>query len=81
MNRKISISAQSVALICIFGFLLARLLIGCDREHETPPAKLQLGDSAADFSAKDLDGNVIILSSLCGGPVVLRFFETNCRSR
>ncbi|MBU1568380.1 MAG: TlpA family protein disulfide reductase [Proteobacteria bacterium] len=77
MNRKFSISAQNVALICIFVFLLARLLIGCDRE--TPPARLQLGDLAPDFAAKDLDGNVVVLSSLKEGPVVLRFFESNCR--
>lgn len=69
MNRKFSISAQSVALICIFGFLLARLLIGCDRERETPPTILQLGDSAPYFSAKDVDGNFIVLSSLHGSPV------------
>jgi len=79
MKRKISISAQSIVLICIFGFLVSRLLIGCDRELETPRAKLQLGDPAPDFAAKDLDGNVIVLSSLRGSPVILRFFETNCR--
>ncbi len=77
MSRKISISAQSIALLCIFGFLLGRLLLGCDRE--APPKNLQLGDSAPDFAAKDMDGNVIVLSNLRGGPVILRFFETNCR--
>jgi len=79
MKRKVLISTQAIALICIFIFLLARLLIGCDKERETPPARLQLGDSAPDFAAKDLDGNVVILSNLHRGPVILRFFETNCR--
>lgn len=77
MNRKFSISAQTTALLCIFIFLVARLLLGCDRE--APPASLQLGDTAPDFAAKDLDGNVFVLSNLQGGPVILRFFETNCR--
>ena len=79
MNRKFSISAQSITLLCIFLFLLTRLLIGCDREREAPSARLQLGDKAPDFAAKDLDGNVTVLSNLRGSPVILRFFETNCR--
>jgi peroxiredoxin len=79
MNRKVSLSAQTVALLCIFVFLLGRLLIGCDKESAPPSARLQLSDPAPDFAAKDLDGNVIVLSSLQGGPVILRFFETNCR--
>ncbi len=78
MNLKISLSAQNLALICIFIFLLARLLIGCDRDGG-PAVALQLGDPAPDFAAKDLDGNVVVLSSLRRGPVILRFFETNCR--
>ena len=79
MNRKLSMSAQTMTLICIFAFLVTRLLLGCDRERETPQANLQLGDSAPDFAAKDLDGNVTVLSSLRGSPVILRFFETHCR--
>ena len=79
MNRKLSMSAQTMTLICIFAFLVTRLLLGCDRERETPQANLQLGDSAPDFAAKDLDGNVTVLSSLRGSPVILRFFETQCR--
>jgi peroxiredoxin len=37
------------------------------------------GDTAPDFAARDIDGNVIVLSSLAGKPVVVRFMETNCR--
>ena len=37
------------------------------------------GDAAPDFAAKDLDGNVAVLSSLGNGPIILRFFESNCR--
>ncbi len=78
MPRKIHISSQTFALICIFLFLLTRILIGCDKS-ETTATGLQLGQVAPDFAAKDLDGNVIVLSSLNKGPVILRFFETNCR--
>ncbi len=53
------------------------LLLGCVQEEK--PKALQLGDTAPDFAIKDLKGNVIVLSSLRGGPVILRFFETNCR--
>jgi peroxiredoxin len=77
MNINMPMAARNVVLLGIFGFLLARLLLGCDRE--TPPAILNLGDTAPDFAAKDVDGKVIVLSSLAGGPVILRFFETNCR--
>ena len=38
MNWKISVSGRTIALTCIFAFLLARLLLGCDRE---PPQKQQ----------------------------------------
>ena len=53
--------------------------MGCDRQLESTQANLRLGDSAPDFAAKDLEGNVVILSSLNEGPIILRFFETNCR--
>lgn len=53
------------------------LLSGCVQEEKSEP--LQLGDTAPDFAVKDLQGNVIVLSNLQGSPVILRFFETNCR--
>lgn len=37
MNWKISVSGQTIALICVFAFLLARLLLGCDRELPQKP--------------------------------------------
>lgn len=53
------------------------LVVGCVDDTNVKP--LNLGDMAPDFAAKDLNGDVIVLSSLRGGPVILRFFETNCR--
>jgi len=64
----------------IFRFILSLILlmlIGCTPEEKF--GQLQLGDTAPDFAVKDLNGKVIILSSLHGTPVILRFFETSCR--
>jgi len=63
----------------ILFFLLYCLLgiTGCQPVEN--PEQLQLGDPAPDFAVKDLQGNVFVLSSFKGRPVVMRFFETNCR--
>lgn len=62
----------------LFGIvMLLMVLAGCQQERKGGP--LMAGDVAPDFAAKDLDGNVIVLSSLAGRPVVVRFWETNCR--
>lgn len=68
-------SIQSTSWIVIFFSVF--LLSGCVQEERYRP--LQLGDAAPDFAVKDLQGNVVVLSNLQGGPVILRFFETNCR--
>ncbi len=57
--------------------LVVALLSSCNPVEQVK--ELSLGDIAPDFAIKDLDGNVIVLSSLTGRPVVLRFFETDCR--
>ncbi len=68
---KIEIVLTSLLLLCLLPSA------GCQQGKESQP--LQLGDTAPDFAAKDLDGQVIVLSNLQEGPVILRFFETNCR--
>ena len=57
--------------------MVAVLLVGCQQERTGGP--LMAGATSPDFMAKDLQGNVIVLSSLAGKPVVVRFFETDCR--
>lgn len=57
--------------------LFCLVLGGCGQEEK--PKGLRLGDTAPDFAVKDIDDRVIVLSSLRGGPVILRFFESNCR--
>jgi peroxiredoxin len=65
-------------ILARFFLLLALLLLlGCIQEKKSKP--LQLGDTAPDFAIKDLSGKVTVLSNLHGSPVILRFFETNCR--
>lgn len=64
--------------VFVFFFLLFVLSItGCQPERKGGP--LMAGDVAPDFAAKDLDGNIIVLSSLKGKPVVVRFWETDCK--
>lgn len=60
-------------------FLGLLLLVSSGCVQEKKPESLQLGDTAPDFALKDLDGRVIVLSNLKGHPVILRFFETDCR--
>jgi peroxiredoxin len=69
--------AGNTMILRFFLLILLLVLVGCVQEEKSKV--LQLGDSAPDFAVKDLDGKVIVLSSLKGNPVILRFFETDCR--
>ncbi len=64
-------------LLLLLPLLALLLLFGC--QPEKPPAEFSLGDPAPDFAARDLDGRVVVLSSLRGKAVILRFFESDCR--
>lgn len=78
MQKKIGTTREHQIFIrLIFIFMLFPLLVGCVQEKKAK--QLQLGDTAPDFAVKDLQGKVTVLSNLHGSPVVLRFFETNCR--
>lgn len=77
-SRKIGNRTESRLLLQTLALLLLFFTCGgCDRQKT--PVDLQLGDTAPDFMAKDLADQVVVLSSLRGKPVILRFFETNCR--
>lgn len=83
INHLYQLSLQDKSLrflacnLCWLIMLAAMILGGCKQSEEVK--ELQIGDTAPDFAVKDLSGNVIVLSSLGDSPVVLRFFETNCR--
>lgn len=62
-------------LLCLIIACLA--CTGCRQQEKS--RGLRLGDPAPDFAAKGIDDRVVVLSNLRGGPVILRFFETNCR--
>ncbi len=69
--------ARIAPLLFLAGLCGPVLLSGCQEKPQIE--ELDVGDIAPDFAAKDLSGNVIVLSSLAGKPVVVRFVETNCR--
>lgn len=52
-------------------------LFGCSSEEAVK--EIAVGDEAPDFMAKDLQGNVVILSYFQDQPVILRFWETDCK--
>jgi peroxiredoxin len=77
VREKMCIVKKSERMLVTSVFLLLLLLLqGCSPAEN--PEQLQIGDIAPDIAVKDMKGNVFVLSSFKGMPVVLRFFETNC---
>lgn len=62
--------------LCVL-MLLGFLLSSCTTEEVIK--EVEIGDTAPNFALKDTNGNIIILSNFAQQPVVLRFFETDCR--
>lgn len=63
--------------IAVLSVVVLLLFVGCSPQEQA--RDLQLGDIAPDFAVKDLQGDVLVLSSKKGKPVIVRFFETDCR--
>ncbi len=55
--------------------LLMTLLPGCTSISNTAYSN-RVGDTASDFTLKNLDGNTVMLSSLLGQPVMLNFWDS-----
>lgn len=72
-------TAKNLQLRLIVLVLVAAGLLGVGCQPERKGGPLMAGDTAPDFAARDLNGNVIVLSNLAGKPVIVRFWETNCR--
>lgn len=68
-----------IAQIC-FRFLVLSILLfimaGCGEEKK---ARLKIGDKAPDFTVNDMNGNTLNLASWKGKPVILRFWDTECK--
>lgn len=62
--------------LCVF-LLLCFFISSCSTEEVVK--EIEIGDTAPDFCLKDTNGNIVILSNYAKKPVVLRFFETDCR--
>lgn len=74
---QIVFSLRITAMVLLAGLSGGLLLSGCQQQPQSE--ELEVGDIAPDFAAKDLNGDVTVLSSLAGKPVVVRFIETTCR--
>ena len=61
-------------LSCALFFSL--LAAGCGSQA---PKRLQVGDAAPLFSGQEISGTVISLAQLKGKPIVLRFFQPDCK--
>lgn len=66
-------SIRSIILCCC----LALFLCCCSQEETIE--EIEVGATAPDFCLKDTEGNIVILSNYEEQPIVLRFFETDCR--
>lgn len=51
-------------------------MAGCDGEKK---ARLKIGDKAPDFTVNDMNGNTLNLASWKGKPIILRFWDTECK--
>jgi hypothetical protein len=63
-------------VILIAGFLLIATFPACNSIGSSLENGNKVGNLAPDFALKDLDGNIVSLSSLAGQPVMLNFWNT-----
>lgn len=78
-ERSVAMKKSQLGRWLVIPLLLVACMSAASCGQEEKPKGLRLGDPAPDFAAKAIDDKVIVLSSLRGGPVILRFFETDCR--
>jgi peroxiredoxin len=63
-------SKALIAILCTLSVLAA-----CSNERKG----LKIGDQAPAFTARNLEGDPISLAAYKGGPVILRFWSTDCK--
>ena len=77
MTTRTNISARQFLLgTFVFWLSLVLILPGCSADR---PERLKIGDRAPDFSIVDLQGNTISSEEWRGFPVILRFWDTECK--
>lgn len=60
-------------------FLWLGVLLFCSGCEGDSPGRLKIGDKAPDFSIVDLEGATISSAQWRGFPVILRFWDTECK--
>lgn len=63
----------------VLGALLLLIFFVGSCSTEEVVKEIEIGDAAPNFALKDTNGKIVILSNFVNQPVVLRFFETDCR--
>lgn len=64
-----------IVLLVIVAILMGGL-VGCVNDE---PYRLKIGDRAPDYKITDLDGELISSEKWRGFPVILRFWDTECK--
>ena len=76
-SKRLMIQVKSMRTIVYILLLLSVFVASCSTEEVIK--EIEIGDTAPNFALKDTDGKIVILSDFVNHPVVLRFFETDCR--
>ncbi len=76
-NRLTHFSPFRKNLLLILSLTLVFLLSGCQNEETGKP--LHIGDQAPDFTLTDMNGVKLHLREWAGSPVILRFWNTDCK--
>lgn len=63
-------------LLLFIAVIFIGALVGCGNDE---PYRLKIGDRAPDYQVTDLDGMLISSDKWRGFPVILRFWDTECK--
>jgi len=73
--KKYLRSIEQILLLVIVVIFIGAL-VGCGNDE---PYRLKIGDRAPDYQVTDLDGVLISSDKWRGFPVILRFWDTECK--
>lgn len=72
VRRQLALQAFNILMV----FLLLWLIAGCQSDSSQ---KLKIGDTIPTFEILDLQGNKISSKEWNKGPIILRFWDTECK--